>query len=646
MHHLYEKVAETVVIPPALSAMYCKSVVWSIVLVVVVVAAIWLPPGGPWWAPAAPTSPPPTSPIEPLMAVARSPRNFLWAIPSFLHESFPHAMDPNHGAHLDMSCNIMPTDGQCVTSSEQDNNTCLLGLHRAAHNACAFPRVPGDLTQQRDDLCPCRWKRTATVRSVFFVAKLNDDGTARHKRFFAVTPNVSAPRRNGDAEGSNVLSTRLQFAIVDATSPEFNNLGCMFGQQWALAKMRVGVPLVAALSEKLARLSVGGEQGVARSANGSKERAQSDSQLNACDALWGNPLAVRWPNITREMDGVPTVTDRLFYALESGMTFPGHAAALLASAIGQYVSEGLDKDGVPWLVPCSSAPNVPSPIWTHFFLQLNEALQFPIRPFDLHREVATTPGDLVDDVLRFDHLVFVNFNAEWNQVCFKPVLLLKLWPTVLKLALAKDWDAPLHASLAEPAPQRDEQPANNESAVGHALLPRSPKRIAFMKITGGGGSATSPHRSHPFSARFNALLREHDIVPIDPTTPLLERMWHVNTAELVVTTWGSAMATLTSLMMPRRTNASQGNETSQHRILVLVHPAYCHEAIMVLPTTWKACPKVARAPARYFHGELSVVRGRTPTDFIGGPLFCAKYLMVASLRSVTSRDLTFMCSRN
>ncbi|CUG87445.1 Hypothetical protein, putative [Bodo saltans] len=140
-------------------------------------------------------------------------------------------------------------------------------------------------------------------------------------------------------------------------------------------------------------------------------------------------------------------------------------------------------------------------------------------------------------------------------------------------------------------------------------------------------------------------------------------MWHVNTAELIVTTWGSAMATVTNLLMPRRRhhvgpNHSSRSTTSlddaetqrtppqhqQQRILVLVHPSYCHE-VFVLNMPYKQCFKLTRSPAKTFAQTISIVRRRAPTDFLGGPDFCIKYLLVSSLRYVVDRDLLFSCPR-
>ncbi|CUG93133.1 Hypothetical protein, putative [Bodo saltans] len=72
---------------------------------------------------------------------------------------------------------------------------------------------------------------------------------------------------------------------------------------------------------------------------------------------------------------------------------------------------------------------------------------------------------------------------------------------------------------------------------------------------------TSPHRSYQDSMRFERRLLERGILPLSPTLPLFERMWHVNTAELIVTTWGSTSTTIINLLFERQQqhNSSGGD---------------------------------------------------------------------------------------
>jgi hypothetical protein len=262
-------------------------------------------------------------------------------------------------------------------------------------------------------------------------------------------------------------------------------------------------------------------------------------------------------------------------------------------------------------------------------------------------------------VLRFRLVHFVNYNSERNQVCFKPVLRLRLWPSVAQLAATRRWDESLRTAGIENGQFTECAPTLSKNETQLPVQFDHVKRFAFMKIVGAKGSAgiaTSPDRSFLYSKRFSTLLCDKGILEAPPVLPLLERMWHVNTAEMIVTTWGSAMATITNLLMPRRRAAVDGSlphefrnmsvadpQFPQQRILVLVHPSYCHE-VFVLKVPYKSCSQLTRSPSAMFTNTISMHR-HAPTDFIGGPDFCVKYLLVSSLRYVVSRDLDFSCPR-
>jgi hypothetical protein len=577
-----------------------------------------------------------------------------WRPPLFLHESFPHAMDPRHGDALDQSCSLMPPAGTCIMFNSttdvapladppngENVTRCLFWFYRASHQACAFATL---LDRGKEGLCPCRLKRVALVHNVHFAAELTSDGSIRHKHFFA----LAESSWNGTAavpldavhqkDIGNAMGSSVHWGLVDATTPEFHCLPCHFGGKWALAKMRRGNAVVQALTAKVQQMraaTVEPSRVPGRAAPHAKEATRSPY---TCEALRQNPLAVKQTESLPRLDGVPTVATAVFYALESGIAFPGHSAALLSTAIGQYVHGGLDVLAVPWLVPCvPSGATVKVPVWTRFFLEINEALRFPIYPLHLHEDITTIrPG--TSDVIRFASVHFVNYYAEWNQVCFKPALLHKLWPWVLNEAPRQLWNEKLIASVS-----LDAQILLNSNGTTF------PKRIALMKIAGSAGSPfASPDRAYVFNYGFQQMLRDHGIMVMEPTTHLLERMWHINTAEFIVTTWGSAMATTTSWMIPRRYNNNtssssviDGGQLPQ-RLLVLVHPSYCHEAVFVLRVPLKICAKMRRSPSRNFHNVLSF-KASAPTDFVGGPLFCAKYVMVRSLRFVQERDVTFPC---
>ncbi|CUG87207.1 Hypothetical protein, putative [Bodo saltans] len=225
------------------------------------------------------------------------------------------------------------------------------------------------------------------------------------------------------------------------------------------------------------------------------------------------------------------------------------------------------------------------------------------------------------------------------------------------------------------------------------------RRIAFLKVTTtttSGASTTAfatPHRSYPYSLRFEKLLLQHSILSLSPTLPILQRMWHVNHAEMIVTTWGSAFASVVNLLFERRhtrLHVSNANTTSHHRpqlddeqqhldlnrmgddregnkrgipsqqpeesgnalrILVLVHPEYCHEAYRQFKTTKgflcgvKRLPKSRRSKIvkKIVHGRVAL-RDGTLNDYYGGFHFCVMYVLTHSLRFVTHRELDFHCA--
>ncbi|CUG49677.1 Hypothetical protein, putative [Bodo saltans] len=174
--------------------------------------------------------------------------------------------------------------------------------------------------------------------------------------------------------------------------------------------------------------------------------------------------------------------------------------------------------------------------------------------------------------------------------------------------------------------------------------------------------------------------------------PILQRMWHVNHAEMIVTTWGSAFASVVNLRFEKRhtrLHVSNPNTSSHHRlqlddeqqhlnrntgegqegkkrgipsqqpeetsnalrILVLVHPEYCHEAYRQFKTTKgflcgvKRLPKSRRSKIvkKIVHGRVAL-RDGSLNDYYGGNHFCVMYVLTHSLRFVTHRELDFHCA--
>ncbi|CUG87444.1 membrane-associated protein, putative [Bodo saltans] len=266
-----------------------------------------------------------------------------WDVPLFLHDSFAGvAIDPSYGAELDIACNnVLPAHGTCLyntttNSSPSPSSSCLVRYHRAAHLACRA---------NHSDLCPCHQKRIAVVHNVHFIGALKDR-MIQHKQFFAVSP-----QRTNDR-----TVAAYTWALIDATTPETNGLGCMFGEAWALAKMNTSLPMIGNLSAEISRLQ---ERQTKVSTNdpitASSTKGGGTAAYGSCEWLRDSPRATPPNRSTTVDDSVPVEGQEVFYALESGVTFPGHALSVLVAAIGQYVAEGLDKRGIPWLVPCLSS---------------------------------------------------------------------------------------------------------------------------------------------------------------------------------------------------------------------------------------------------------------------------------------------------
>lgn len=295
---------------------------------------------------------------------------------------------------------------------------------------------------------------------------------------------------------------------------------------------------------------------------------------------------------------VSSRSGEVFYALDRSVSSPGHSSDLLMFALGLYFSEGLD---VPWVVPCSDGwSSTTAWAWTRFFVELNEVLKLPVFALDIRYLTINMFG-----VHKLPSVRFAPYYLGWNQACLRPTVARILWPHARNTAATRD---------------------------------KQLWRISFLKVLfpNNVSSMQSPQRAFLYSLRFFQMLKIANVTVVSPTLTLLERMWHVNTAELVITTWGSAMAIAASLLIP------QGNRS--HRLLVLIHPGYCLEASRLLRSRKKSCSSVAaRGPSRIFRGSMRVRDGAT-TDFDGGPGFCAKFLVVGALRFVRASDVEFKCS--
>ncbi|CUG84317.1 Hypothetical protein, putative [Bodo saltans] len=186
------------------------------------------------------------------------------------------------------------------------------------------------------------------------------------------------------------------------------------------------------------------------------------------------------------------------------------------------------------------------------------------------------------------------------------------------------------------------------------------------------GAFKTPGRSYDYSDRFERALVERGILSMNPTMPLFERMWHVNNAELIVTTWGSTLTVLIHILFERQQRADGANFTSQAnesrvsradsddashvvptrplRILILVHPRYIAETTLLFGKTLGLLSDPQRMPTSLSSPLYShVVRHRmmrmrgASTDYYGGRDFCVKFVLVHKLDFVGSQELDFHC---
>ncbi|CUE73070.1 Hypothetical protein, putative, partial [Bodo saltans] len=353
------------------------------------------------------------------------------------------------------------------------------------------------------------------------------------------------------------------------------------------------------------------------------------------------------------------------------------------------------------------SPDARAPlIWTEFFLELNDALQFPFYPVDFHKHFDVDSPSFVPLVFSTVHFASTQFGM--NTLCLKKTLQSLLWPHSVRLEGERNWthvsekrfemfdenmppsssrvpqQLPSSNSTQSDAMQR--QTSSNHSA--HVVVNPAAvvvnnasnswttfRRISLLKIlakpplaSANRTTATlvfnSPERSYQYSMRFERLLLERGILPLSPTLPLFERMWHVNTAELIVTTWGSTSTTIINLLFERQQQHNGSDDSGNDgalrlseapplrplRMLVLVHPLYCHEAFLAFRTTKKFLCDPCRLSKKSTSRLLSATRKHKVSrnagdlaDHYGGQDFCVKYVLTQSLRFVRSRELDFTC---
>jgi hypothetical protein len=514
-----------------------------------------------------------------------------------------------------------------VGVNSSDAAGCAMRLLRAAEVACG---VAEGL------MCRCTAKRVFEVSNVSVVARL--DPPPEQGRFHAIiaTTYVDAVVEvsHGDGQRQRMLHA------IDGSSFEYAFIPCFRG---TLFDLDVLGPF---LETTASRLTSGGRSQSTRHTEAPPAPAKGVALPQwTCDMLHLHPLAHK--DAHRDLEHNEE-DQPVFYSLNRFAGIAGHALELLVEGIAQYTVGGLWAQRIPWLIPCSNqwVGKVAPLIFTQFFLELNEVLQFPFYPLDIDRYVDVDRHSSRTLLFKIVHFASLTFGR--NALCFKPVFRSMVWPAVLQIARVQGWAASRTVS------------DHSHQDMTSSMRSGPPLRIAFLKMRPTSPptrnvttTVWSPERSFHFSHRFHMLMQERGIVSFDPTMPLLHRMWLVNNADLIVASWGSTLGTVASLLFePERDEIRGSNNTSLRlRILVLIHPSYCIEAHKVLGVPKKSLcdPKRHRRRSKVVRGKMSRVEG-AENDFYGGGdseeghrNFCINYVFVDSLRHVAANDFDFMC---
>jgi hypothetical protein len=518
-------------------------------------------------------------------------------------------------------------------------NPCSLRLLRGTLAACGSPTA---------GLCSCVEKRTILVEDVVFSAQFEKQPTfLLFRQINAITdkfPDTSGahPLYASDSNASANLSPALtdRYAphfLVDASSFQFSLLPCRDGKPVSKEDLR---PAMAYLSELRNQEASAFEHVTVLPAVVSRQVVKGNAAVRttsySCAALRRHPLALH--NLDDIADSATdarrkrhyVVRTPVYYSLNNFAGVAGHAVDVLMEGIAQYLHIGLHKRRIPWLVPCSDewdAARGDAPLlWTKFFFDLNEVLQFPFYLVDAYKHLDV---DVRHVTLRFRQVHFAATQGGINALCLKPVLRAVFWPVV----------------------------SSNNSWSPHPLLTTSSGNqcgmcVAFIKYNTASNGTITSHRGFSPSSRFDAMLSRQGVEQYDANLPLLQRMWLVNRADLIVATWGSSLGILMNFMFerteptPLNATANTTAHLAERRMLVLIHPTYCPEVHVFLNVPHRKLCKLRKANpiVTKLTSHLMSRREGTQNDFYGGAHFCVKYIFTQLLQSVQSHDFEFHCT--
>ncbi|CUG02646.1 Hypothetical protein, putative [Bodo saltans] len=387
----------------------------------------------------------------------------------------------------------------------------------------------------------------------------------------------------------------------------------------------------------------------------------------------------KWVPPVASGNGTARLSAAVYYGLEGFADIAGHAMEVLFNAIGQYIADGLNETGVPWLVPCSDewVGSVRPLVWVQFFLELNAGLGFPVYPVDYNKYLNSNRRELV---LFFDTVYFASSYLSRNIWCFKSIVAHALWPLAEKRASSRMLTT--HQGVA--------YMKRKSSAPSHTTPIRS-----LLGNSTASDRIHTPHRAFTLTSNFVSLMTQNNVTLMS-NGPLLERMWHVNHAELIVSTWGSAVTIATLLLLPQSLLAALNvsRPPRRRRMLVYIQEMYCYEATRLLGMSKEALcrypprrhrrqaaaplpprpdamrrTKVLRGGLLFSQGAMNdfelpprpdamrrtkVLRGGilqshgAANDFVEDSTdaatdFCVMYVFLTSLTQVMSSDFDFRC---
>ncbi|CUG02655.1 membrane-associated protein, putative, partial [Bodo saltans] len=274
-------------------------------------------------------------------------------------------------------CSNIPRHLSCIVPMQESSRravsppTCKIRYFAATELACGSSAVvdTDNLTRIEEDrgqlpggrICPCLQKRVVIVRNMIIVAVLY---AGVLDQMYVFTPLLPRPSQHGrmlrkapathdslaalrERDGNwalvaaSVMRWTVNFCRRDPFENERRNLRDSL-DAYLLPTGRTPKVLAAGrtpgeLSRQLMRSSV---------------PLSTQQPPWTCKAL-AQQSGDKWVPPVASGNGTARLSAAVYYGLEGFADIAGHAMEALFNAIGQYITDGLNETGVPWLVPCS-----------------------------------------------------------------------------------------------------------------------------------------------------------------------------------------------------------------------------------------------------------------------------------------------------